>query len=43
MLEIQGANTGHDVIPAAVDGGIMNPTYRAGYIRHQALAELQRA
>jgi hypothetical protein len=41
VLEIQGANTGRDVI-AAVDGAVMNPTYRAGYIRHQALAELAR-
>jgi len=30
-LEIRGANTGKDVI-AAVDGAIMGPTYRAGYL-----------
>jgi NAD(P)-dependent dehydrogenase (short-subunit alcohol dehydrogenase family) len=41
VLEIQGANTGHDVI-AAIDGAVMNPTYRAGYIRRQAIAELAR-
>lgn len=41
MLEIQGSNTGHDVI-AAVDGSVMNPTYRAGYLRQQALLELGR-
>jgi hypothetical protein len=41
VLEIQGSNTGHDVI-AAVDGSVMNPTYRAGYLRQQALAELEK-
>jgi hypothetical protein len=40
VLEIIGSNTGRDVI-AAVDGAVMNPTYRAGYLRHQALAELE--
>lgn len=40
-LEIQGANTGYDVI-AAVDSAVMNPTYRAGYLRHFALAEVAR-
>jgi hypothetical protein len=38
-LEIRGVNTGKDVI-AAVDGAIMGPTYRAGYLRHLALEEL---
>jgi hypothetical protein len=41
VLEIRGSNTGHDVI-AAVDGSVMNPTYRAGYLRQQALLELER-
>lgn len=41
VLEIQGSNTGHDVI-AAVDGSVMDPTYRAGYLRGQALHELER-
>ncbi len=41
VLEIQGSNTGHDVI-AAVDGSVMDPTYRAGYLRGQALGELER-
>ncbi len=41
VLEIKGSNTGHDVI-AAVDGSVMNPTYRAGYLRSQALSELER-
>jgi hypothetical protein len=40
-LEIQGSNTGRDVI-AAIDGAVMNPTYRAGYLRHQALTDLSR-
>src|SRR3990170_6761328 len=41
VLEIQGSNSGHDVI-AAVDAAVMGPTYRAGYLRQQALDELQR-
>ena len=41
VLEIQGSNTGRDVI-AAIDGAVMNPTYRAGYLRHQALTDLSR-
>ncbi|NBD36412.1 MAG: hypothetical protein GVY30_10515 [Chloroflexi bacterium] len=39
LLEIIGSNTGHDVI-AAIDGAVMPPTYRAGYLRQQALEEL---
>ena len=38
VLEIRGSNTGHDVI-AAVDGAIMEPTYRAGNLRHLALEQ----
>ena len=41
VLEIKGSNTGKDVI-AAIDGAVMNPTYRAGYLRQQALDELDR-
>ena len=41
VMEIQGSNTGRDVI-AAIDGAVMNPTYRAGYLRHQALMDLSR-
>lgn len=41
ILEIQGSNTGYDVI-AAVDSAVMNPTYRAGYLRHFALEEVAR-
>jgi hypothetical protein len=36
VLEIKGSNTGYDVI-AAVDSTVMNPTYRAGNLRHLAL------
>jgi hypothetical protein len=41
VLEIRGSNTGYDVI-GAVDGAVMNPTYRAGYLRHFALEEIAR-
>lgn len=41
VLEIKGSNTGRDVI-SAIDGSVMNPTYRAGYLRQQALEELNR-
>jgi hypothetical protein len=40
-MEIQGSTTGRDVI-AAIDGAVMNPTYRAGYLRHRALDDLER-
>jgi hypothetical protein len=40
LLEIQGSNTGHDVI-AAIDGAVMDPTYRAGYLRRRALDEIE--
>jgi hypothetical protein len=41
VLEIKGSNTGKDVI-AAIDGAVMNPTYRAGYLRQQVLDVLER-
>ncbi len=41
VLEIKGANTGTDVI-AAIDGAVMGPTYRAGYLRRAAIEEIQR-
>ena len=41
VLEIKGANTGYDVI-AAVDSAVMNPSYRAGYLRSFALDEVSR-
>ncbi|MBI3177822.1 MAG: hypothetical protein HYZ35_07515 [Chloroflexi bacterium] len=41
VLEIKGSNTGRDVI-AAVDGAVINPTYRAGVLRQQAIVDLER-
>lgn len=41
VLEIRGSNTGHDVI-AEIDSGVMNPTYRAGYLRQQVLEDMAR-
>lgn len=41
VLEIRGSNTGNDVI-AAIDGAVMNPTYRAGVLRQVALEEVAR-
>lgn len=40
ILEIQGDATGYDII-SALDHSIMGPTYRAGYIRHQALDRME--
>jgi hypothetical protein len=39
VLEVRGSNTGYDVI-GAIDSSVMNPTYRAGYLRHFALEEI---
>ena len=41
VLEVQGSNTGYDVI-AAIDGAVMNPTYRAGCLRQIALDDVER-
>ncbi len=41
VLEIQGGNTGYDII-GALDGAVMDPTYRAGYLRQFALDEAGR-
>ena len=41
VLEIKGSGTGYDVI-AAIDGVSMNPSYRAGYLRHLAIQELEK-
>lgn len=41
ILEILGDSTGHDILNA-LDNSIMGPTYRAGYMRHQALEEMER-
>ena len=40
VLEIQGSNTGKDVI-AAVDGAVMDPSYRAGYLRSIVFKEMK--
>jgi hypothetical protein len=39
--EIKGSNTGVDVI-AAIDGAIMVPSYRAGYLRGSAIESMRR-
>jgi hypothetical protein len=41
VLEIKGANTGADVI-AAIDGAVLDPSYRAGYLRRTALEEIEK-
>ncbi|MGB8647149.1 MAG: hypothetical protein WCF84_18070 [Anaerolineae bacterium] len=41
VLEIQGHDTGADVI-SAIDGAVLNPTYRGGMLRRAALDELTR-
>ncbi|MBI3740801.1 MAG: hypothetical protein HY257_03455, partial [Chloroflexi bacterium] len=41
VLEIKGSNTGADVI-AAIDGAVLDPTYRAGFLRRAALEEIER-
>ncbi len=44
VQEIEGGNTGHDVVNA-LDNAVLGPTYRAGLLRHWALErmiELQR-
>lgn len=40
VLEIKGSNTGKDVI-AAIDGAIMEPSYRAGYLRPSAIQKMR--
>jgi hypothetical protein len=42
VLEIRGANTGHDVI-SAMDGAVLNPSYKAGLVRNVALSDLDHA
>ena len=39
MLEIEGGNTGHDIINA-LDNAVLGPTYRAGLMRHWALERM---
>ncbi|KAA3642727.1 MAG: short-chain dehydrogenase [Chloroflexi bacterium] len=40
VAEIRGGNSGKDVI-TALDGSVMGPTFRAGYLRQAAINKLQ--
>ncbi len=40
LKEISGANTGKDVI-GAIDSSVLNPSYRAGYIRQDAINAME--
>jgi hypothetical protein len=40
LFEIEGNNTGHDVI-GALDAAVMGPSYRAGLMRHRALQRMK--
>lgn len=42
VLEIRGANSGQDVI-SAIDGAVLNPSYKAGLLRSVALKDLKDA
>lgn len=37
IYELQGLNSGRDVI-SAIDSAVMGPSYRAGFLRHRAIA-----
>jgi hypothetical protein len=39
IFEIEGRNTGHDVVNA-LDNAVLGPTYRAGLLRHWALERM---
>lgn len=39
VFEIEGGNTGHDIINA-LDNAVLGPTYRAGLLRHFALERM---
>jgi hypothetical protein len=39
VLELEGRSTGYDII-GALDGAALGPTYRAGVMRHHALARM---
>ena len=39
IYEIEGGNTGHDIINA-LDNAVLGPTYRAGVLRHFALEKM---
>ena len=40
VFEIEGGNTGHDIINA-LDNAVLGPTYRAGYLRQWALEQME--
>jgi len=40
LMEIEGGNTGNDVI-AALDASVLNPSYRAGVLRNKAIEKMQ--
>jgi hypothetical protein len=40
IMEIRGDSSGHDVINA-LENSVMGPTYRAGYLRHQAITRME--
>jgi hypothetical protein len=39
MLEVDGAATGRELM-AALDGAVLGPTYRAGWLRHTAIEQM---
>jgi hypothetical protein len=39
VLEIEGGNTGHDIV-GALDAAVLGPTYRAGLLRHWAIEQM---
>ncbi len=39
IFEIEGGNTGHDIVNA-LDNAVLGPTYRAGLLRHWALERM---
>lgn len=42
ILEIRGANTGQDIV-SAIDGSVLNPSYKAGLVRSVAMSDLKQA
>ncbi len=41
VQELRGSNSGHDIVQA-LDGAAMEPTYRGGYMRQNAIRELEK-
>jgi len=39
IAEIEGGNSGHDIV-GALDAAVLSPSYRAGFMRHQAIEKL---